>query len=27
MIYPPDGGIFEFKYPDINIVGRCVSNT
>lgn len=27
MMYPPDGGIFEFKYPDINIVGRCVSNT
>lgn len=27
IIYPPEGGIFELKYPDINIVGRCVSNT
>lgn len=26
IIYPPDGGIFEIKYPDINIVGRAVSN-
>jgi hypothetical protein len=27
IIYPPDGSIFEFKYPDINIIGKCVSNT
>lgn len=26
IIYPPDGGIFEIKYPDVNIVGRAVSN-
>lgn len=26
IIYPPEGGIFEIKYPDINIVGRAVSN-
>lgn len=26
IIYPPDGSIFEVKYPDINIVGKCVSN-
>lgn len=26
IIYPPTGAIFEIKYPDINIVGRCVSN-
>jgi hypothetical protein len=24
IIYPPEGGIFEIKYPDINIVGRAV---
>ena len=27
IIYPPEGGIFEIKYPDINIIGKCVSNT
>jgi hypothetical protein len=27
IIYPPDGAIFEIKFPDENIVGRCVSNT
>lgn len=26
IIHPPDGAIFEIKYPDINIVGRAVSN-
>jgi len=26
IIYPPDGAIFEIKYPDINIVGKAVSN-
>ena len=26
IIFPPEGGIFEIKYPDINIVGRAVSN-
>lgn len=26
IIYPPEGGIFEIKYPDINIIGRAVSN-
>lgn len=26
IIYPPEGGIFEIKYPDVNIVGRAVSN-
>jgi hypothetical protein len=24
MIYPPPGGIFEFKFPDVDIVGRAV---
>lgn len=24
MVYPPPGGIFEFKYPEIDIVGRAV---
>ena len=27
IIYPPAGAIFEIKYPDINIIGKCVSNT
>lgn len=27
IIYPPAGSIFEIKYPDVNIVGRCVSST
>lgn len=27
IIYPPDGAIFEIKFPDENIIGRCVSNT
>lgn len=27
IIYPPEGGIFEIKYPDINIIGKCVSNS
>jgi len=26
IIYPPQGGIFEIKYPDINIIGKAVSN-
>ncbi len=26
IIYPPDGAIFEIKYPDENIVGRCITN-
>lgn len=26
IIYPPDGCIFEIKYPDLNITGKCVSN-
>lgn len=25
IIYPPAGSIFEIKYPDINIIGKCVS--
>jgi hypothetical protein len=24
MYFPPPGGIFEIKYPDIDIVGRVV---
>jgi hypothetical protein len=24
MIYPPPGGIFEFRYPEIDIIGRTV---
>jgi hypothetical protein len=24
IVYPPDGAIFEIKYPDINIVGKAV---
>lgn len=27
IIYPPDGSIFEIKYPDVNIIGKCVSST
>lgn len=27
IIYPPEGAIFEIKYPDVNIIGKCVSNT
>lgn len=27
ILYPPEGAIFEIKYPDVNIIGRCVSNT
>lgn len=26
IVYPPEGAIFEIKYPDINIVGKCVTN-
>jgi hypothetical protein len=26
IIYPPDGAIFEIKYPDVNIIGKAVSN-
>lgn len=26
IIYPPNGGIFELRYPDVNITGRAVSN-
>jgi hypothetical protein len=26
LIYPPPGGIFEFKYSDINIIGKTVSD-
>ena len=26
IIYPPQGAIFEIKYPDVNIIGRAVSN-
>lgn len=26
IIYPPEGAIFEIKYPDINIIGKAVSN-
>lgn len=26
ILYPSDGGIFEIKYPDVNIIGKCVSN-
>lgn len=26
IIYPPEGAIFEIKFPEINIVGRAVSN-
>lgn len=26
IVYPPQGGIFELRYPDANIIGRVVSN-
>jgi hypothetical protein len=26
IVYPPTGAIFEIRYPDINIVGKAVSN-
>lgn len=26
IIYPPEGSIFEIRYPDINIIGKAVSN-
>lgn len=26
IIYPPVGGIFEIKYPDINIIGKAITN-
>lgn len=26
IIYPGEGSIFEIRYPDINIVGKCVTN-
>jgi len=26
IIYPPTGAIFEVKYPDINIIGKAVTN-
>lgn len=26
ILYPGDGAIFEIKYPDINIIGKCVTN-
>lgn len=26
IIYPPEGAIFEIRYPDINIIGKAVSN-
>ena len=26
ILYPGEGSIFEIKYPDINIVGKCVTN-
>lgn len=26
IIYPPEGGIFEVRFPDINIIGKAVSN-
>ena len=26
IIYPPTGGIFEIKYPDINIIGKAITN-
>ena len=26
IIYPPAGGIFEIKYPDINIIGKAITN-
>jgi hypothetical protein len=26
IIYPPDGSIFEIRYPDVNIIGKAVSS-
>lgn len=26
IIYPPQGGIFEVRYPDVNIIGKAISN-
>jgi hypothetical protein len=26
ILHPPEGCIFEIKYPDVNIIGKCVSN-
>jgi hypothetical protein len=26
ILYPPEGGIFEVKYPDVDIIGEAVSN-
>jgi len=26
IVYPPEGGIFEVRYPDVNIIGKAVSN-
>ena len=26
IVYPPEGAIFEIRYPDINIIGKAVSN-
>lgn len=26
IIYPPQGAIFELRYPDVNIIGKAVSN-
>jgi len=26
IVYPTQGGIFELRYPDVNIIGRAVSN-
>lgn len=26
IVYPPNGGIFELRYPDVNIIGRAVSD-
>lgn len=26
ILYPPVGGIFEIKYPDVNIIGKAITN-
>lgn len=26
ILYPPTGGIFEIRYPEVNIIGRALSN-
>jgi hypothetical protein len=26
ILYPGEGSIFEIKYPDINIIGKCITN-